>query len=173
MTTFDLILIALTVVVLTYQCNLLIRMKRDVIIPGTAPSKKAIGVIMVLVLVLAVVRAQDFARQWPVFALVFLVCLTVFIGGAGLSANGMYSSGSFISFKQAAYYEIAKQPDGRPVFRLSRLTREGHMIITPEQQAEIEELMMLNRIPNFEEYQKKMAKRLTNRVAASQKKKKK
>jgi len=59
------------------------------------------------------------------------------------------------------------------VFRLSRLTKEGHMIIKPEQQAEILQMMETNNIPTFEEYQKKMAKRMDSRISASQNKKKK
>ena len=173
MTTFDYILIAVAAAVLVYQVKLLIRFKRDVLIPGVPPSKKAIGVLMALVIALAVFRTQDFSRQWPMFALVVVVCITVFLGGAGLAADGMYSSGTFISFKQAAYYEFGKTRDGRPVFRLSRLTKEGHMIIKPEQEAEILQVMINQGIPTFEEYQKKMAKRVDARVAASQKKKKK
>ena len=173
MTTFDYILIVVAAAVLLYQVKLLIRFKRDVLIPGVPLNKKAIGVLMALVIALAVFRTQDFSRQWPMFVLVVVVCITVFLGGAGLAADGMYSSGTFISFKQAAYYEFGKTRDGRPVFRLSRLTKEGHMIIKPEQEAEILQVMINQGIPTFEEYQKKMAKRVDARMTASQKKKKK
>jgi len=173
MTTFDYILLIIAAAVLIYQVQLLIRMKRDVLIPGVPPNRKTIAVLMAIVIVLAIVRTQDFTRQWPLFVLVVVVCLTVFAGGAGLAGDGMYSSGTFISFKQAAYYEFGKSRDGSPVFRLSRLTKEGHMIIKPEQQAEILQMMETNNIPTFEEYQKKMAKRMDSRISASQNKKKK
>ena len=173
MTTFDYILIIVAAAVLLYQLKLMIRFKRDVLIPGVPPNKKTVGVLMAIVIALAVLRTQDFSRQWPLFVLVVVVCITVFLGGAGLAGDGMYSSGTFISFQQAAYYEFGKTRDGRPVFRLSRLTKEGHMIIRPEQEAEILQMMYDRNIPEFEEYQKKMAKRVDARVAASQKKKKK
>ena len=173
MTTFDYILIIVAAAVLLYQVKLLIRFKREVFIVGEPPSKKTIAVLMAVVIALAVLRAQDFSRQWPMFVLVLVVCITVFMGGAGLAADGMYSSGTFIAYKQAAYYEFGKNRDGKPVFRLSRLTKEGHMIIRPEQEAEILQMMVDHNIPTFEEYQKKMAKRMDSRIAASQKKKKK
>lgn len=173
MTTFDYILILLAAGVLIYQLQLLVRMKRDVLIPGVPPNRKAVGVLMLLVIALAVLRTEDFTRQWPLFVLVVVVCITVFLGGAGLAGDGMYSSGTFISFKQAAYYEFGQTRDGKPVFRLSRLTKEGHMIIRSEQVAEITQMMEDHSIPTFDEYQKKMSKRLDARVAASNKKKKK
>ena len=173
MTTFDYILLIVAAIVLIYQVQLLIRMKQDVLIPGAPPNRKTIAVLMAIVIALAIFRTQDFSRQWPLFVLVVVVCLTVFAGGAGLAGNGMYSSGTFISFKQAAYYEFGKARDGSPVFRLSRLTKEGHMIIKPEQQEEIRQLMEDNNIPTFEEYQKKMSKRMDSRINASQNRKKK
>jgi len=173
MTTFDYILLIIAAAVLIYQVRLLLRMKRDVLIPGVPPHRKTVGVLMALVIVIAIIRTQDFTRQWPLFVLVVVVCLTVFIGGAGLAADGMYSSGSFISLKQAAYYEFRKRPTGELTFHLSKLTKEGQMIIKPAQQAEILQIMENNSIPTFEEYQKKMSKRLDDRVNASQKKKKK
>ena len=47
------------------------------------------------------------------------------------------------------------------------------MIFKPEQKADILQIMENNSIPTFEEYQKKMSKRLNDRVNANQKKKKK
>lgn len=173
MTTLDYVLLAAAAVVLIYQLNLLRKMKRDVLIPGTPPNRKVVAVLMGIIILLAVLRTQDFTRQWPLFVVIVVVCLTVFAGGAGLAGDGMYSSGTFISFKQAAYYEFGKRPDGSTVFCLSRLTKEGHMIVKPEQVAEIKQMMDNNSIPTFEEYQKKMSKRMDNRMAASQNRKKK
>ena len=47
------------------------------------------------------------------------------------------------------------------------------MIFKPEQRADILQIMENNSIPTFEEYQKKMSKRLGDRVNASQNKNKK
>ena len=173
MTTFDYILLIIAIAVLGYQLKLLIRMKRDVLIHGVPPHRKTVGVLMALIIVLAFFRTEDFTRQWPLFVLVVVVCLTVFAGGAGLAGDGMYSSGTFISFKQAAYYEFRTRPNGQETFHLSRLTKEGQMIFKPEQKADILQIMENNSIPTFEEYQKKMSKRLDDRVNASQNKKKK
>ena len=173
MTTFDYILLIVAAAVLLYQVRLLLRMKRDVLISGVPPHRKTVGVLMALIIVLAFFRTEDFTRQWPLFVLVVVVCLTVFAGGAGLAGDGMYSSGTFISFKQAAYYEFRTRPNGDLTFHLSRLTKEGQMIIKPVQQDEILQMMENNNIPTFEEYQKKMSKRLGDRVNASQNKKKK
>ena len=171
MTTLDYVLLAAAAVVLFYQLNLLRKMKRDVLIPGTPPNRKVVAVLMGIIILLVVLRTQDFTRQWPLFVVIVVVCLTVFAGGAGLAGDGMYSSGTFISFKQAAYYECGKRPDGSTVFCLSRLTKEGHMIVKPEQVAEIKQMMDNNSIPTFEECQKKMSKRMDNRMAASQNRK--
>ena len=173
MTTFDYILLIIAIAVLGYQLKLLIRMKRDVLIPGVPPHRKTVGVLMALIIVLAFFRTEDFTRQWPLFVLVVVVCLTVFAGGAGLAGDGMYSSGTFISFKQAAYYEFRIRPDGKETFHLSRLAKEGQMIFKPEQKADILQIMENNSVSTFEEYQKKMSKRLNDRVNASQNKKKK
>ena len=48
MTTFDYILLAVAAVVLIYQVQLLLRMKRDVLIPGVPPHRKTVGVLMAL-----------------------------------------------------------------------------------------------------------------------------
>ena len=173
MTTFDYILMIIAVSVLSYQVKLLVRMKRDVLIPGVPPHRKTVGVLMALIIVLAIIRTEDFTRQWPLFVLVVVVCLTVFAGGAGLAGDGMYSGGTFISFKQAAYYEFRTRPDGQETFHLSRLAKEGQMIFKPEQKADILQIMENNSVPTFEEYQKKMSRRLNDRVNASQNKKKK
>ena len=173
MTTFDYILMIIAVSVLSDQVKLLVRMKRDVLIPGVPPHRKTVGVLMALIIVLAIIRTEDFTRQWPLFVLVVVVCLTVFAGGAGLAGDGMYSGGTFISFKQAAYYEFRTRPDGQETFHLSRLAKEGQMIFKPEQKADILQIMENNSVPTFEEYQKKMSRRLNDRVNASQNKKKK
>ena len=173
MTTFDYILMIIAIAVLSYQVKLLVRMKRDVLIPGVPPHRKTVGVLMALIIVLAIIRTEDFTRQWPLFVLVVVVCLTVFAGGAGLAGDGMYSDGTFIYFKQAAYYEFRTRPDGRETFHLSRLAKEGQMIFKPEQKADILQIMENNSVPTFEEYQKKMSRRLNDRVNASQNKKKK
>ena len=172
MTTFDYVLLAIAAVVLVHQLMLMVRAKRDVLIPGTPPNRKAVAVLVAVVLVLAVVRTQNIAQSWPVFVVIAVACVTVFAGGCGLAANGMYSSGRFISFQQAAYYEV-DQRNGQTIFRLSRLTRETHMIVPEGKLAAIEELMTTNSIPRDADYQKKRAQSANARAASRQKKKKK
>ena len=65
------------------------------------------------------------------------------------------------------------QRNGQTIFRLSRLTRETHMIVPEGKLAAIEELMTTNSIPRYADYQKKMAQSANARAASQQKKKKK
>ena len=90
MTTFDYILLAVAIAVLVYQISLLIRARREIILPGKPPSRGAVAVILAVVLVVAVIRTENLARTWPVFVIVFVACLAIFAGGCGLSANGMF-----------------------------------------------------------------------------------
>ena len=172
MTTFDIILLVVAILVLGYQISLLIRAKREIILPGKPPSRGAVAVVMALVMVLAIIRTDNLARTWPVFALVFMACLAIFAGGCGLSANGMFGSGRYIPFSQAAYYEIDSR-GSQKVFRLSRLSRETHMILTEEMEPKVLEIMRNEGIPRYEEYTHKMAKRANTRMEAQQRKKKK
>lgn len=172
MTTFDIILLVVAILVLGHQISLLIRAKREIILPGKPPSRGAVAVVMAVVMVLAIIRTDNLARTWPVFALVFVACLAIFAGGCGLSANGMFGSGRYIPFSQAAYYEI-DQRGSQKVFRLSRLSRETHMILTEELEPKVLEIMHNEGIPRYEEYTHKMAKRASTRMEAQQRKKKK
>lgn len=172
MTTFDYILLAIAVVVLVQQFSLLIRAKREILIHGTPPNRKAVVVLLAVVLVLAVVRTENLARTWPVFVIIGIACLMIFAGGCGLSANGMFSSGRYISFAQAAYYEMDER-GGRRILRLSRLSRETHMIVTDEQLPAVMEMLENNSIPTYEVYTKKMAKQASTRMEAQERKKKK
>ena len=172
MTTFDIILLVVAILVLGHQISLLIRAKREIILPGKPPSRGAVAVVMAVVMVLAIIRTDNLARTWPVFVLVFVACLAIFAGGCGLSANGMFGSGRYIPFSQAAYYEI-DQRGSQKVFRLSRLSRETHMILTEEMEPRVLEIMRNEGIPRYEEYTHKMAKRANTRMEAQQRKKKK
>lgn len=172
MTTFDIILLVVAILVLGHQISLLIRAKREIILPGKPPSRGAVAVVMAVVMVLAIIRTDNLARTWPVFVLVFVACLAIFAGGCGLSANGMFGSGRYIPFSQAAYYEIDRR-GSQKVFRLSRLSRETHMILTEEMEPRVLEIMRNEGIPRYEEYTHKMAKRANTRMEAQQRKKKK
>lgn len=172
MTTFDIILLVVAILVLGHQISLLIRAKREIILPGKPPSRGAVAVVMAVVMVLAIIRTDNLARTWPVFVLVFVACLAIFAGGCGLSAKGMFGSGRYIPFSQAAYYEI-DQRGSQKVFRLSRLSRETHMILTEEMEPRVLEIMRNEGIPRYEEYTHKMAKRANTRMEAQQRKKKK
>ena len=172
MTTFDYILFAVAIAVLVHQISLLIRARREIILPGKPPSRGAVAVILAVVLVVAVIRTENLARTWPVFVIVFVACLAIFAGGCGLSTNGMFGSGRYIPFAQAAYYEIDER-GSQKVFRLSRLSRETHMILTPEMEEKVLEIMRDQGIPRYEEYTHKMAKRANTRMEAQKRKKKK
>ena len=50
MTTFDYVLLAIAAVVLVHQLMLMVRAKRDVLIPGTPPNRKAVAVLVAVVL---------------------------------------------------------------------------------------------------------------------------
>ena len=172
MTTFDYILLAIAIAVLGHQISLLIRARREIILPGKPPSRGAVAVLLAVVLVIAIIRTENLARTWPIFVIVFVACLAIFAGGCGLSANGMFGSGRYIPFSQAAYYEI-DQRGSQKVFRLSRLSRETHMILTDELEPKVLEIMRNEGIPRYEEYTHKMAKRAATRADAQQRKKKK
>lgn len=172
MTTFDYILLAVAAVLLVYQLRLLLRARWEITIPGKAPSRGAVVVLVVVLLALALFRAENLTRTWPVFLLVGLACLTIFAGGCGLSDSGMFASGRYIAFDQAAYYEMDER-GGRRVLRLSRLTRETHMIVTDEQLPAVLALLQEHQVPRYEEYRKKMAKSAATRAEAQARKKKK
>lgn len=173
MTFMDYLLLILAAGVLIYQLNLLIKIKKTVIIPGTPPNRKVLIILVAAILVLAFIRSSSMARTWPVLLITGLACAMIFVGGSGLSLEGMYSGGRYLAFKQAEYYSIDTNSKEGLTFRLAKLTRECSMLIREEQQAEILKLMEENRIPTFEEYQKKMRKRVETRAQASQRKKKK
>ena len=172
MTTFDYILLAVAVVVLVQQFTLLIRARREIVIHGTPPNRKVVMVLLAAVLVIAVFRTDNLTHTWPVFVIIAIACLMIFSGGCGLSADGMFSGGRYIPFAQAAYYEMDER-GGRRVLRLSRLSRETHMIVTDEQLPAVMEILENNGIPRYEEYTHKMAKRASTRMEAQQRKKKK
>ena len=71
MTTFDYILLIIAIAVLGYQVKLLIRMKRDVLIPGVPPHRKTVGVLMalIIVLVLAASVATGYTAQAAIEAI--------------------------------------------------------------------------------------------------------
>ena len=174
MTLFDYVLLIAAVLVMLYQLNLLRRIKRDVTIPGASPNRKTLMIIIGVVLVFALVRnSGNLATTWPVMAAIALACMMMFMGGSGLSAEGMYSNGTFISFPQAIYYDFDERPDGTLVFRLSRMTKEGVMVIEPGQQAQIKALMEEKGIPTQDEYHGNLTKQAVNKAAAKQKRKKK
>ncbi len=172
MTTFDYILLAIAVVATAQQITLLFRARREILIRGTAPSRGTVVALLAVVLVLALVRTENLRHTWPIFVVIGIACLAIFAGGCGLGNRGMYSSGRYVSFASAEYYEI-KEHKGQKIFRLSRMSRETQMIIKEADLPAALTMMEQNSIPNYEEYTKKMAKRTADRVTAHQKKKKK
>ena len=173
MTSFDYLLLILSAVVMVYQLRMLIRERKNVVIPGVTPNKKPVMIVFAVIVVVAILRAQNLAQQWPVFAIIVAICAIIFSTGCGLGTDGMYSGGKFIDFKKAMYYDFDTRSKEGLTFRMSTLTKECAMRIQPEQQAEILKLMDVQGIPDFEAYQKKVQKSVKTRQEAQQRKKKK
>ena len=173
MTTFDYLLLVLAAVVLLYQLRMLLRERKNVVIHGVTPNKKPIMIVFAIIVLIAMLRAQNLAQQWPVFVLIVAICSVVFCTGCGLGTDGIYSGGKFIDYKKAMYYDFDTRSKEGLTCRMSTLTKECAMRIQPEQQAEILKLMAENGIPDFEAYQKKVQKSVKTRQEAQQRKKKK
>ena len=77
MTTFDYILLAVAIAVLGHQISLLIRARREIILPGKPPSRGAVAVLLAVVLVIAIIRTENLARTWPIFVIVFVEMLSI------------------------------------------------------------------------------------------------
>lgn len=172
MTTFDYILLALAAVVLVYQLWMMLQVRKNVVIPGITPNKKPMMIVFGLIIVAAMLRAQDMAQQWPVFLLIVLICGVIFSTGCGLGKNGIYSGGKFIDYRKAMYYSFDTHAKEGLTFRLSTLTKECAVRIQEDQQDAILDLMKEHRIPDFEAYQKKVQKSIKTREEAQQRKKK-
>lgn len=173
MTTFDYVLLIIAAIVLIYQLQMMLRVRKNVVIPGVTPNRKPVMILLGVIIVIAALRSQNLAQQWPIFALIVLVCGIVFCTGCGLGTDGIYSGGKFIDFKKAIYYDFDTRSKEGLTFRMSTLTKECAMRIQPEQRAEILKLMEQQGIPDFETYQKKVQKSVKTRQEAQQRKKKK
>lgn len=173
MTAFDYILLVLAAGVLVYQICLFFKSRRNIIIPGKAPNRRAVAILMGALLVLAFIRVQGQPMGYVVLGLVAVVCVLILANGCGLTETGMYGSGAFIRYNQAVYYEVITNPDGSKTFRLSRMTKEGHMKFDPACEDEIHQLMERKGIPTFLSYQQNTARRVSQRMAAQQNRKRK
>ncbi len=173
MTTFDYLLLIIAAVVLVYQLRIMIRQRKNVVIPGITPNRKPVMIVFALIILVAILRSQNLAQQWPVFALIIVICAIIFSTGCGLGTDGAYSGGKFIDYKKAMYYDFDTRSKEGLTFRLATLTKECAMRIRPEQRAEILKLMEQQGIPDFEAYQKKVQKSVKTRQEAQQRKKKK
>lgn len=173
MTTFDYILLVLAICVLLYQITLVFRSRRDILIPGKAPNRGTVAIVMAVLLVLALFRVQGQVTGYIVLGLLAVICVLILLNGSGLNETGMYSAGAYIRYSQAAYYEVVANPDGSKTFRLSRLTKEGHMKFDPAREDEIHQLMERKHIPTFQDYQQRTAYRASQRMAAQQNRKRK
>lgn len=173
MTTFDYLLLIITAIVLVYQLRIMIRQRKNVVIPGATPNRKPVMIVFGLILLVAILRAQNLAQQWPLFALIVVICAVIFSTGCGLGSDGIYSGGKFIDYKKAMYYDFDTRAKEGLTLRVATLTKECAMRIRPEQQAEILKLLEEKGIPDFETYQKKVQNRVKTRQEAQQRKKKK
>lgn len=173
MTTFDYLLLIIAVIVLVYQLRIMIRQRKNVVISGMTPNRKPVMIVFGLIFLVALLRSQNLAQQWPVFALIIAICAIIFCTGCGLGTDGIYSGGKFIDYKKAMYYDFDTRSKEGLTFRMATLTKECAMRIQPEQRAEILKLMEQQGIPDFEAYQKKVQKSVKTRQEAQQRKKKK
>ena len=173
MTSFDYLLLVVSAVALIYQLQMLLRVKKNVVIPGVTPNRKPVMIVFGLIVLIAALRAENLAKQWPVFALIALICVIVFATGCGLGKDGIYSGGKFIDYRKALYYDFDTRSKEGLTLRMATLTKECAMRIRPEQRAEILKLLEEQGIPDFEAYQKKVQKSVKTRQEAQQRKKKK
>lgn len=173
MTTFDYLLLIIAAVVLVYQLRMMLRVRKNVVIPGVTPNKKSVMIVFGVIVLIAALRTQNMMQQWPVFALIVAICAIIFCTGCGLGTDGIYSGGKFIDYKKAMYYDFDTRSKEGLTFRMATLTKECAMRIQPEQRAEILKLMEQQGIPDFEAYQKKVQKSVKTRQEAQQRKKKK
>ena len=89
MTTFDYLLLVLAAVVLLYQLRMLLRERKNVVIPGVTPNKKPVMIVFAILVLVAILRAQNLAQQWPVFAIIVAICAIIFSTGCGLGTDGI------------------------------------------------------------------------------------
>lgn len=173
MTPFDYILITIAAVLLVYQLLLIYRQIRTAVIRGKAPMKTASAALLGVLLALAVWRMGDLSQRWPVVVMLVLVCIAFLMGGTALGENGMFCGGRFIRYDRAAFYAI-DNPDGeKPVLRLSKLTREGSMELTPQQVPQAEAFLQGKGVPTEKEYRKKNDESIARRQNARARKRKK
>ncbi len=130
MTTFDYVLGAICVCVLIYQIILMLRMQRTAVVRGKSINKKAVTLIILALLALALWRMEDIQNRWPVLLAIGGVCASFLLSGTALSKDGVFYGGRFMPYDRAEYYLVERADSDAPVLRLSRVTKEAIVQLT-------------------------------------------
>ena len=157
MTTFDYVLGAICVCVLIYQIILMLRMQRTAVVRGKSINKKAVTLIILALLALALWRMEDIQNRWPVLLAIGGVCASFLLSGTALSKDGVFYGGRFMPYDRAEC--------DAPVLRLSRVTKEAIVQLTREQLPQALALLEEKKVPTREEYSKRLEKRVQQRQA--------
>lgn len=173
---FDYVILALGALVLIYQLMLMLRLRTQALIRGQTPNKRAVLVMLAILVALAVWRMGDLSQRWPVVAVLIATCAVFALCGTGITDRGVIGGGRQITFARAAYYTIEGENTETPTFRISRITRitrELSLNVAKEDVPRIRALMEENGVATFEEFQEKVDKKTRSRQNAQHKKKKK
>lgn len=165
MTTFDYVLGAICVCILIYQILLMLRMQRTAVVRGKSINKKAVTLIILALLALALWRMEDIQNRWPVLLAIGGVCAAFLLSGTALSRDGVFYGGRFMPYDRAEYYLVERADSDAPVLRLSRVTREAIVQLTREQLPQALALLEEKKVPTREEYSKRLEKRVQQRQA--------
>ena len=165
MTTFDYVLGAICVCVLIYQIILMLRMQRTAVVRGKSINKKAVTLIILALLALALWRMEDIQNRWPVLLAIGGVCASFLLSGTALSKDGVFYGGRFMPYDRAEYYLVERADSDAPVLRLSRVTKEAIVQLTREQLPQALALLEEKKVPTREEYSKRLEKRVQQRQA--------
>lgn len=165
MTTFDYVLGAICVCVLIYQIILMLRMQRTAVVRGKSINKKAVTLIILALLALALWRMEDIQTRWPVLLAIGGVCASFLLSGTALSKDGVFYGGRFMPYDRAEYYLVEQPESEAPVLRLSRVTKEAIVQLTREQLPQALALLEEKKVPTREEYSKRLEKRVQQRQA--------
>ena len=165
MTTFDYVLGAICVCVLIYQIILMLRMQRTAVVRGKSINKKAVTLIILALLALALWRMEDIQNRWPVLLAIGGVCASFLLSGTALSKDGVFYGGRFMPYDRAEYYLVERADSDAPVLRLSRVTKEALVQLTRAQLPQALALLEEKKVPTREEYSKRLEKRVQQRQA--------
>ncbi len=143
----------------------MLRMQRTAVVRGKSINKKAVTLIILALLALALWRMEDIQNRWPVLLAIGGVCASFLLSGTALSKDGVFYGGRFMPYDRAEYYLVERADSDAPVLRLSRVTKEAIVQLTREQLPQALALLEEKKVPTREEYSKRLEKRVQQRQA--------